>query len=110
VESGPLSATAVLSGMGQDLFNTSLIINVIAGDFDFSLFGALRHFEFGHDPDRVMGLAEARYRFLDYFYVWLSGGQLYRFDDDGRARPLPLWSTGVGAAFLLRKPKRDARD
>lgn len=109
VESGPLSATAVFAGLGNDLFNASLVVNAVAGDFDFSLFGALRHFKFGSNPDRALGIAEARYRFLDYFYVWLSAGQLYRLDGAGRAAPLFLWSTGIGAAFLLYKPSPDAR-
>lgn len=110
VESGPLSVTAVFAGLGKDLFNASIVVNAVAGDFDFSLFGALRRFEFGSNPDRSLGIAEARYRFLDYFYVWLSAGQLYRLDDAGRAASLFLWSTGVGAAFLLNKPPQAARE
>lgn len=109
LESGPLSATAVFAGLGKDLFNASIAVNAVAGDFEFSLFGALRHFKFGSNPDRSLGIAEARYRFLDYFYVWVSAGQLYRFDEAGRAAPLFLWSTGIGAAFLLNRPSQTAR-
>ncbi|MBR2979534.1 MAG: hypothetical protein IKC51_06340 [Myxococcaceae bacterium] len=108
-ESGPLSATAVLAAMGQDLFNASVVVNAVAGDFELSVFGALRHFEFGHNPDRALGLAEARYRFLDYFYTWLSAGQLYRLDESGRASALFTWSTGVGVAFLLNPPPEPNR-
>lgn len=107
LESGPLSATAVLAGMGRDVFNASIVVNAVTGNFDISLFGALRHFNFGSNPDRALGMAEARYRFLDYFYVWLTAGQLYRINDEGRAAPIFMWSTGVGAAFLLQKPPND---
>ncbi len=102
-ESGPVSATAVFAGIGQGLFNSSIVVNAHVKDFELSLFGALRHFKFGHNPDRSMALGELRYRFQEYFYTWLTVGQLYRFNSDHRATPLFLWSTGVGAAFLLQR-------
>lgn len=97
---GPLAMAASLSGRGHSRYDAALVVNLGAGAFDLAAFVALRGFEWGHNPEKLYLLAEGRYRLGSYLYLWASGGQLYRLEEersDGRGS-LGI-ATGLGVAL-----------
>lgn len=101
---GPVSFAADLGSRGRDPFTRALIhdasgvLEVEKGPVSISGFVALRQFDWGHNPGRVLAQAEVRYRILPNLHVWTVGARSYRLDEGGASE---LWQLGGGLGGAL---------
>lgn len=89
-----LSIALASSSRGPDVQDASASIGAEVGDLSFALFGAARAFDDARAPDKVFALGEVRYRFGDYFHLWLEGGRIHRL--------MPREGGGVSAPAVTR--------
>ncbi len=94
------SASVSLSKRVTGENDASAVGSVELDSLEVAAFAAARAFAWGHNPQRVFAMLEARHRLSPFLHLWVAAGQVYRIQADGAA-PAAQIGAGIGGAMAI---------
>lgn len=94
------AASASLSRRATGENDASMVGSIELDSLEVAAFAAARAFAWGHNPQRIFAMLEARHRFSRFLHAWVAAGQVYRLGAEG-AMPAAQIGAGIGGAIAI---------
>lgn len=100
IRAGAFAASGSLSRRVTGENDATLVGSLAIDTLELAAFAAARAFAFGHNPQRLFAMLEARHRFSPFLHAWVAAGQVYRIGG-AEAKPAAQLGAGIGGAIAI---------